>query len=58
MRVEHDRVKAIRLALAEAKVGDIILLAGKGHEDYQIIGQHKLPYSDRDTVRQLLEARP
>ncbi len=58
VRVEHDRARAIGLALAQARAGDIILVAGKGHEDYQIIGQHKLPYSDRDTVRRLLEAHP
>jgi UDP-N-acetylmuramoyl-L-alanyl-D-glutamate--2,6-diaminopimelate ligase len=49
-----DRVQAIRAALAEARVGDIVLVAGKGHEDYQQIGDRRLAYSDRDTVRALL----
>ena len=50
-------LRAIRLALGEAAAGDLVLVAGKGHEDYQIIGKQKMPYSDRDTVRQLLEVR-
>jgi UDP-N-acetylmuramoyl-L-alanyl-D-glutamate--2,6-diaminopimelate ligase len=50
-----DRVQAIRAALAEARRGDIVLVAGKGHEDYQQIGDRRVPYSDRDTVRALLE---
>jgi UDP-N-acetylmuramoyl-L-alanyl-D-glutamate--2,6-diaminopimelate ligase len=49
-----DRVQAIRAALAEARVGDIVLVAGKGHEDYQQVGDRRLAYSDRDTVRALL----
>jgi UDP-N-acetylmuramoyl-L-alanyl-D-glutamate--2,6-diaminopimelate ligase len=49
-----DRVQAIRAALSEARVGDIVLVAGKGHEDYQQVGDRRLAYSDRDTVRALL----
>jgi len=49
-----DRVQAIRAALREALAGDVVLVAGKGHEDYQLIGDQRLPYSDRDTVRALL----
>ena len=49
-----DRTQAIRAALREALAGDIVLVAGKGHEDYQQIGDQRLPYSDRDTVRALL----
>ncbi|MDH4133784.1 MAG: UDP-N-acetylmuramoyl-L-alanyl-D-glutamate--2,6-diaminopimelate ligase [Gammaproteobacteria bacterium] len=52
--VVADRVAAIRTALAEAAHGDIVLVAGKGHEDYQQIGGERLPYSDRDTVQALL----
>jgi len=44
--VEADRGAAIRLALSGAKVGDVVLLAGKGHEDYQEIMGRKLPFSD------------
>lgn len=50
-----DRVQAIRTALSEARAGDIVLVAGKGHEDYQQFGDRRLMYSDRDTVRALLE---
>ena len=53
--IEHQREAAIRRALSEAQAGDLILIAGKGHEEYQIIGKQKLTYSDRDTVVQLLE---
>jgi UDP-N-acetylmuramoyl-L-alanyl-D-glutamate--2,6-diaminopimelate ligase len=44
------RKQAIYYALQNAKVGDIILIAGKGHEDYQEIGDQRLPFSDRDLV--------
>jgi UDP-N-acetylmuramoyl-L-alanyl-D-glutamate--2,6-diaminopimelate ligase len=50
VQIEHDRVKAITLALGQASKQDIILVAGKGHEDYQIIGTDKRHYSDRETV--------
>ncbi len=50
VQVEHDRVKAINLAIRQASKQDIILVAGKGHEDYQIIGTDKRHYSDRETV--------
>jgi UDP-N-acetylmuramoyl-L-alanyl-D-glutamate--2,6-diaminopimelate ligase len=55
--IEHSRLNAIKLALSQAVAGDIILLAGKGHEDYQIIGKEKRHYSDRETVMQLLGAK-
>ena len=53
--VEHQRPVAIQRALEQARMGDLILVAGKGHEDYQIIGKQKLMYSDRDTVARLLK---
>ena len=53
--VVADRTQAIRAALAEAHAGDIVLVAGKGHEDYQQVGAERRPYSDRDTVRALLQ---
>ncbi len=53
--VVPDRTQAIRAALAEARAGDIVLVAGKGHEDYQQVGAERRPYSDRDTVRALLQ---
>ena len=46
-----DRREAIRTATMLAKMGDIILIAGKGHEDYQIIGTEKRHFDDRDEVR-------
>jgi UDP-N-acetylmuramoyl-L-alanyl-D-glutamate--2,6-diaminopimelate ligase len=49
-----DRVHAIRAALSEARIGDTVLVAGKGHEDYQQVGDQRLAYSDRDTVRALM----
>ncbi len=45
--VEPDRARAISQIIRDAKPGDIILLAGKGHEDYQIIGTTKHPFDDR-----------
>lgn len=49
--VEPDRKTAIELALSMAGPGDWVLLAGKGHEDYQIVGTEKRPFSDRDVCR-------
>ncbi|MBO7314194.1 MAG: UDP-N-acetylmuramoyl-L-alanyl-D-glutamate--2,6-diaminopimelate ligase, partial [Alistipes sp.] len=47
-----NRREAIRTAAMLAKVGDIILIAGKGHEDYQIIGTEKHHFDDRDEIRE------
>ncbi|MBQ6381502.1 MAG: UDP-N-acetylmuramoyl-L-alanyl-D-glutamate--2,6-diaminopimelate ligase [Clostridia bacterium] len=49
-----DRTEAIRFALQEAKAGDIIVLAGKGHETYQIIGTEKRHYDEREIVKGVL----
>ena len=49
-----DRKTAIRTAFEQAKAGDLVLIAGKGHEDYQIIGHEILPYDERAFVRQLV----
>jgi UDP-N-acetylmuramoyl-L-alanyl-D-glutamate--2,6-diaminopimelate ligase len=54
--VERDREAAIRGAAAAARPGDVILIAGKGHEDYQIYGTERRAYSDRDVARALAEA--
>lgn len=48
--VEPNRSAAIHLALAEAKELDIVLVAGKGHETYQIIGDQTLPFSDQQEI--------
>ena len=47
-----DRRQAIRTAVMLAKAGDILLVAGKGHEDYQIIGTEKLHFDDREELRE------
>ena len=52
--VETDRTKAIRAALEEAGTDDIVLLAGKGHETYQIFGTEKIHYDEREVVRDIL----
>ena len=52
--VELDRGKAIKKALGEARKGDLVLIAGKGHEDYQIIGTEKRPFDDRKVTAELL----
>lgn len=56
--VDADRRCAIEWALSEARPGDCVLIAGKGHEPYQIIGKEKHPFDDRDVVRQLLAKSP
>lgn len=55
IRIESDRRKAIDAVIRMAKPHDVILIAGKGHEDYQIIGKERLPYSDFDTAKELLQ---
>ena len=54
--VERDRKKAIAQTLALAKDGDVVLIAGKGHETYQIFGTTKVEYDERHYVRQCLNA--
>lgn len=52
-----DRRKAIRQALLSAREGDIVLLAGKGHERTQVIGNQALPFSDQEEVQKVLCGR-
>jgi UDP-N-acetylmuramoyl-L-alanyl-D-glutamate--2,6-diaminopimelate ligase len=52
-----DRPEAIAHAVAMARPGDAVVIAGKGHEDYQIIGHTKYPMDDRDLARRAIEAR-
>ncbi len=54
---ERDRAAAIRLTVARAVPGDVVLVAGKGHENYQESGGKRLPFSDAAAVRAALEAR-
>ncbi len=56
-RVETDRERAIELAMDEAKPGDIILLAGKGHENYQIMRDRTFEFDDREVARRALRRR-
>jgi UDP-N-acetylmuramoyl-L-alanyl-D-glutamate--2,6-diaminopimelate ligase len=53
-RREVDRRRAIRLALESAGPGDTVVLAGKGHESYQVIGREKLPFDERAITRAFL----
>jgi UDP-N-acetylmuramoyl-L-alanyl-D-glutamate--2,6-diaminopimelate ligase len=52
---EPDRREATRLALEMLGPEDALLVAGKGHEDYQIIGEKRYPYSDQHVIREFLE---
>jgi UDP-N-acetylmuramoyl-L-alanyl-D-glutamate--2,6-diaminopimelate ligase len=52
-----DRRQAIELAIAVARPGDSVVIAGKGHEDYQIIGRERLPFDDRAEARRALQRR-
>ena len=54
----HDRAAAIRAALASAGAEDVVLVAGKGHEDYQIIGAERRPFDDAQQVRVALGLAP
>ncbi|MBM4138855.1 MAG: UDP-N-acetylmuramoyl-L-alanyl-D-glutamate--2,6-diaminopimelate ligase [Nitrospira sp.] len=50
-----DRREAIQAAVEEARAGDMVLIAGKGHEDYQIIGTQKIHWDDREVAREAIE---
>lgn len=51
---EADRAKAVIRALCMAEAGDIVLVAGKGHEEYQVVGDTKVHFSDREIVEEYL----
>jgi UDP-N-acetylmuramyl tripeptide synthase len=55
--VEPDRMRAIELALAQAQPADVVLIAGKGHENYQEIAGKRLAFSDVAAARAALERR-
>ncbi len=55
--VEPDRAAAIALAIDDARPGDVVVVAGKGHETTQTVGDHVLPFDDRAVVRDLLARR-
>ena len=55
-QVVHDRATAIRVALERAAADDIVLIAGKGHESYQLVGDERRDFSDRGVARAALAA--
>lgn len=55
--VEVDRKRAIQRALSIARAGDCVLIAGKGHENEQIIGHERYPFDDRQVTREILRER-
>lgn len=57
VQIESDRATAIALAVHHAAPGDLVLIAGKGHEGYQVIGTTRLPFSDSAVARTALQAR-
>jgi UDP-N-acetylmuramoyl-L-alanyl-D-glutamate--2,6-diaminopimelate ligase len=52
-----DRAEAVRYAVVQARPGDVVVIAGKGHENYQIVGRTKFPMDDRELARAGLAAR-
>jgi UDP-N-acetylmuramoyl-L-alanyl-D-glutamate--2,6-diaminopimelate ligase len=54
--VIQERSEAIKKSLSLAESGDIVLIAGKGHEDYQIIKDKVIPFNDREVVRECLKS--
>jgi UDP-N-acetylmuramoyl-L-alanyl-D-glutamate--2,6-diaminopimelate ligase len=56
VRVE-DREEAIRWIVSAARPGDVVILAGKGHERTQTIGGHVAPFDDREAAKRALRAR-
>jgi UDP-N-acetylmuramoyl-L-alanyl-D-glutamate--2,6-diaminopimelate ligase len=57
IKIEPDRKKAIALAIESAQKNDVVIIAGKGHENYQIIGKQKFPFSDQQIALDLLKNR-
>ena len=57
MFVEVDRRTAIQQAIQEAQPGDVVLIAGKGHEDYQILKDKTIHFDDREEARKALKGR-
>ena len=55
--IEVDRKKAIEKALGFCKEGDLLIIAGKGHEKYQLINGEKLPFDDEEVVMKSIKMR-
>jgi UDP-N-acetylmuramoyl-L-alanyl-D-glutamate--2,6-diaminopimelate ligase len=56
-RIEPDRERALELALEEARPGDLVLLAGKGHETYQVLREGTISFDDREKARAILRRK-
>ena len=56
-KVIENRIEAINFAISNAKTGDIIILAGKGHETYQVIGTEKVHFDDREEIKKYFANR-
>jgi UDP-N-acetylmuramoyl-L-alanyl-D-glutamate--2,6-diaminopimelate ligase len=56
-RVEPDREQALAMALEEARPGDVVLLAGKGHETYQVLRDGTIEFDDRERARAILRRK-
>jgi len=54
LAIQPDRATAIARALKEAREGDIVILAGKGHETYQVLKDRTIPFDDRAVAREVL----
>ncbi|MBC7784149.1 MAG: UDP-N-acetylmuramoyl-L-alanyl-D-glutamate--2,6-diaminopimelate ligase, partial [Burkholderiales bacterium] len=52
--IELDREKAIRMAIEQAGPGDVVLIAGKGHEPYQTLRERTIDFDDREVAREVL----
>jgi len=57
LQVEADRASAIAAAISAAGPDDLVLIAGKGHEDYQILGTTRIHFDDREEAEKALRAR-
>jgi UDP-N-acetylmuramoyl-L-alanyl-D-glutamate--2,6-diaminopimelate ligase len=57
IKIEPDRKKAIALAIESAQKNDVVIIAGKGHENYQIVGKQKFPFSDQQIALDLLKTK-
>ena len=53
--IEHDRAAAIQFAVKQAKTGDVVLIAGKGHEKVQILATGTIPFSDQEQANKVLQ---
>jgi UDP-N-acetylmuramoyl-L-alanyl-D-glutamate--2,6-diaminopimelate ligase len=54
--IEPDRATAIQRAIERAQPGDVVILAGKGHENYQVLKDRTIPFDDREVARKLLRS--